>query len=148
MHKALDDLLGGLGLSGNEYAPPWGLASQRHFASIAKKYGCQFPPSFISYQIEYADKIPGPNELGWAHPKSDTWCNLAKMIEYARGWGVPDYLLPFAHDEGNFYCFDTRSPLPGGEYPVVFWDHDESDVLNVRHYQWPNFVSWLKDKQR
>ena len=35
--------------------------------------------------------------------------------------GVPAQLAPFWSDEGNFTCFDTGSPGPGGEFPVAFW---------------------------
>jgi hypothetical protein len=36
------------------------------------------------------------------------------------------------------------TPDANGDCPVVFWDHDEQSILDVAHYKWPTFLSWLR----
>jgi hypothetical protein len=85
------------------------------------------------------------NGFGWANSELDAYMNLGFVISGARQMGVPEHLAPFRDEEGNYYCFDSTKPDASGEFPVVFWDHDEGGVLNVPHYQWRNFVEWLAD---
>jgi hypothetical protein len=38
---------------------------------------------------------------------------------------LPHFMVAFYNDGmGNQVCFDTRHPSDGGEYPIVFWDHE------------------------
>jgi hypothetical protein len=72
--------------------------------------------------------------------------SIEDAILGARQTGVPVQFAPFWSDEGNFTCFDTNAPAPGGEFPVMFWDHDASgsvgeavdfaDWLGIAYRQW------------
>ena len=84
------------------------------------------------------------NGFGWASPTLEPYMSLKGVLESADAWGVPRHLSPFHDDEGNFLSFDTRVADEQSENPVVFWDHDVQCVLEVRHYQWDNFLSWLE----
>ncbi len=79
-----------------------------------------------------------------ADPNTDAYASLEATIELGRNWGIPTYLVPFWHDEGNFYCFDTRNRSEFDESPIVFWEHDApSDNPGVTH---ESFVDWLKER--
>jgi hypothetical protein len=127
------------------FTPPWGLPTRLDFEALSKRYGCEFPPSYVSFQTEYAAKLPIPDAgFRWATPGLEPYLSLETTIVSAREWGVAHHLVPFWDDEGNFFCFDTRRPSGGGEYPVVFWDHEapeESPPPTCR-----DFVEWLSGR--
>lgn len=73
------------------------------------------------------------------------------------GSPLPAFLIAFAHDGmGNQICFDTRHPTADGEYPVVFWDHEQESEENLKLSELPaknresagiispSFAAWLK----
>jgi len=110
-----------------DYTPPWGLPTVADLESIAARYGCHFPPSYIRYCTQYASRVPVPdNAFVWASakPDQDAYASLKATLASARTWGVPDYLVPFWEDESNFLCFDSRNSDNQGEFPIVFWEHD------------------------
>jgi hypothetical protein len=46
---------------------------------------------------------------------------------------LPDFLVAFYNDGmGNQVCFDTRTRSEGGEYRVVFWDHELDSQENLQ----------------
>ena len=131
---------------GFENYPPFRMPTMEEVTQISRKYNCPFPPSFIKYQTDLGKYIADPEGLGWASPEVPAYMSLESIIKGACEceWEPDRWLVPFAEDEGNFYCFDTRFPDSEGEFPVVFWDHDEANVLNVDHLKWQNFAHWLK----
>jgi hypothetical protein len=123
-----------------DYTPPWGLPTANDFAYLAARYGCEYPPSFIRFQTCYAAVLPAPdNAFLWANRGLEPYLSIEAAIAGARRMGVPEQLAPFWSDEGNFTCFDTGSPGPGGEFPVVFWDHDAGSAVREA----VDFVQWL-----
>jgi hypothetical protein len=50
----------------------------------------------------------------------------ANKVEHAEASSpLPAFLVAFYNDGmGNQLCFDRRTRTGGGEYPVVFWDHE------------------------
>jgi SMI1-KNR4 cell-wall len=145
MDRRLEQIASALAENAVDYTPPWGLPSRTDFEALSGKYGCRFPPSFISYQTEYAARIPADNGFMWANPDLEPYLSLEDGIVHARRWGVPEHYVPFWTDEGNFLCFDTSRPSTDGEFPIVFWEHDApADDLDP---SWDGFSDWLADLQ-
>ncbi|MFK7987386.1 MAG: SMI1/KNR4 family protein [Sandaracinaceae bacterium] len=69
--------------------------------------------------------------------------------EARRKSGLPEFLVPFCQDAfGNFWCFDRRF-AEAGEYPIVFWNHEEPAALLADDPpDWVDpFSSWLEERQ-
>ena len=90
-----------------------------------------------------------PDCFGWATPNIPPFFGVACLEEILKtayfDKEINTKLIPFCCDEGNFYCLDTTKEDQRGNCPVVFWDHDEGNILEVAHYYWPSLASWLKD---
>lgn len=130
-------------------APPWGLPTAATFQSLELRYGCKFPPSYLEYCRFHAVNVPlGDNAFMWASadPKEDAYASLEAAIIGARVWRIPSHFVPFWEDEGNFYCFDTRTVSADGEFPIVFWDHDDPRGSAKAEPEFASFVEWLLDR--
>ena len=129
------------------YLPDERLPTESEIQSIEAEHGVTFPPSFKEFQLREARTTPMGSRaccgFGWANRELDPYLRLDTVLAGARESGVPEHLLAFRDDEGNFYCFDTTRPGADGELPVVFWDHDERGVLDVPHLRWESFMEWL-----
>lgn len=123
-----------------DYSPPWGLPTAEDFTYLAERYACLYPPSFVRFQTHWAAVLPPPDDaFRWANRGLEAYLSIEDAILSARQMGVPAQLTPFWSDEGNFTCFDTGSPGPGGEFPVAFWDHDAGGSVREA----VDFVEWL-----
>jgi hypothetical protein len=130
-------------------APP----TRAELERLEREQGHAYPPSFVAFQLEHSVSTPmGDNagiDFGWAHrtqPNAIRGLGVAleEIVADARMVGVDSTLLPFRADaDGNFFCFDTQCRRSDGECPVVFWDHDVAAVLDVSHYRWSDFATWL-----
>jgi hypothetical protein len=128
-----------------DYTPPWGLPTAEDFAYLARRYGCQYPSSFVHFQTRFAAVLPTPdNALRWANRGLEPYLSLEDAITAARQMKVPEQLVPFWADEGNFTCFDTGSRGPEGEFPVAFWDHDCGGSIREA----ADFIEWLGNAYR
>lgn len=111
---------------------------------LIKTYHCQFPKSFIEFQLKYCHEVPmgdyAFDGFGWANNSLEDM-SLKEVLEDFRDLGFPEYLTPFKIDNGDFWCFDTRST--NEEFPVVIWDHNANCVEKDASYQWENFIDWL-----
>lgn len=129
--------------------PPYRLPKEDDLLKITRMFNCPFPPSFVQFQTQLGSVISYPELIGWAVddiPFGFCVESLESIVETSItcSWPVARFLSPFMQDEdGNFYCFDSRNPDKNGEFPVVFWDHDEGGILEVEHYYWSCFVEWL-----
>lgn len=114
---------------------------------IRVKYTCTFPDSFVQFQLEYYDKAPmgdfAFDGFGWANKNLESYMNLEEIVKDFRESGFPDYLTPFRTDNGDYWCFDTRTPQADGETPVVIWSHNDLAIEKDSQYRWLNFVEWL-----
>jgi hypothetical protein len=123
-----------------DYTPPWGLPTAADFAYLAERYGCPYPRSFIRFQTHWAGVLPQPdNAFRWANRGLEPYLSIEDAILGARQMGAPAAFAPFWSDEGNFTGFDTGAPGPGGEFPVLFWDHDAAGSVREA----VDFVEWL-----
>ncbi len=129
-----------------DFTPPWGLPSVPSLRALERRLRVVLPPSHFAFHVQYASVLPPPSPtLFWPRPdRASGVTSIAVGFKDARDYGVPAYLLPFAGDDCNFLCFDTAVTSELGEPPVVFWDHDERDVLRCSHLSWPHFPAWLE----
>jgi hypothetical protein len=118
------------------------------FIRLTAKYGRSFPESFVAFKVNESSSTPIASSdcvgFGWANPNLEAYMSLEAIIQDAELANLPKWLSPFRIDEGNYYCFDTSNSAAHGDYPVVFWDHDENGILNAEHYKWPCFIAWLE----
>ncbi len=143
-HQELERLRAAFPELSADYSPPWGMPTVQDFEDLAVRCGGRFPASFVAFQARYAMFMPVPdNGFRWANPGLEPYLSLETTIADARHCGVPDHLLPFWTDEGNFCCFDLSRPAADGECPVVFWDHEspDGDAAPVAK----DFVAWLRE---
>jgi len=95
--------------------------------------GMRFPRSYLDFvdELRANDVSVGDTVEGFAEDVSPFW---------------PKHLVPFFHDGfGDCHCFDTRSPSPEGEYPIVCWSHELTRDENLAEAEEPpcgSFPDW------
>ncbi|MCT4622136.1 MAG: SMI1/KNR4 family protein [Schleiferiaceae bacterium] len=112
---------------------------------LIEKYHCQFPQSFIEFQLEQCIEIPmGDNAFdgfGFANTELPLNMSLEEVLKDYESLEYPDHLIPFKQDNGDFWCFDTTSLAP--EFSVVIFDHNSMAIEKDANYRWKNFIDWL-----
>jgi hypothetical protein len=69
----------------------------------------------------------GDESLGSSNIVAANWREREKSAS-----PMPSFLVAFYNDGmGNQVCFDTRRRPDGGEYPIVFWDHELGTEENL-----------------
>ena len=73
---------------------------------------------------------------------------VSEMRSYIAGM-ADGPVLPFASDwGGSYFCYDLRRGPSGGEYPVLYWNHEYSEEPDDRPLLWstfaPDFLSFVK----
>lgn len=107
------------------------LATDGQLDGIESALGVKLPKSYRAYLKQYAHRSVGTYEPFIA-------AEIVDAVRMARQVDVPDHLLPFLYDNGDYFCFDLRSTVE--EPAVVFWDHNgRSDET------WPNFAAWVEE---
>jgi hypothetical protein len=91
--------------------------------------GIRFPASFVSFMRESrAMQLPLCAEFYWIGEEGLGTSNILAANRREREESsspLPAFLVAFYNDGmGNQVCFDTRHRSEGGEYPIVFWDHE------------------------
>lgn len=112
-----------------------------------EKYGLQMPDDFKKFICQYNGIELFSDEVYGFYPDKPLSIESVYYREHFEV-AIPlfDYLVPFSPDGGgNFYCFDTRTHLPEGSCPVVFWvsnylysKDDMPEIVNA------SFVDWFK----
>lgn len=119
---------------------------------ITEKYNCKFSPSFYNFQIEYCHCMTMDdndfNGFGWANRELEPNMNLEKLVQEYRELKLPDYLTPFKHVNGDFWCFDNRTLINLIEYPVVIWRHRLNDIEQDKDLQWDDFYEWVERSKK
>lgn len=113
--------------------------------NLTQKYGVKFPKSYVDFQLIYCHKMPMGDlafvGFGWANKNLDDYLNLENIVKEAKELNLPAYLTPFKYENGDFWCFDTRTGED--EFEVVIWDHNANDIDNDPDFKWQNFIEWL-----
>lgn len=130
--------------------PDWGGALPEKFEiiekdliGIMKEFKCEYPKDFIDFQLSLCRITPmgdfAWDGFGWANDSFSPYMSLREVVKDARSIGVPDFLAPFRSDNGDYFCFDTRS----GSERIVIWDHNSYSIDERKEYIWKNFEDWL-----
>ncbi|MFT5699398.1 MAG: cell wall assembly regulator SMI1 [Desulforhopalus sp.] len=117
-----------------------------------KKLKISFPKSYILF-LRQAGACPLIfDEVFWVGSEGETYRDIVRSKEEEKDEECfQDFLIPFYADGyGNYVCFDTREDK-GGEYLIVFWDHElqlsepsEDDLEVVAN----NFAAWFLEEVR
>src|SRR5882672_834940 len=126
----LSKIFGGSGKPRTELftAPP--PPSQTALAEAEKTLKLTFPSSFTQFmnttrevQLPLCARFYWVGTVAGAGPDDIVRANRVEHEEASSP--LPDFLVAFYNDGmGNQVCFDTRRRTEGGEYPIVFWDHE------------------------
>lgn len=121
----------------NESVPsPIALATLDEVDAVEKLLNIHFPPSYKRYLLEYSDVNFGVFEL-YNLRQDGSYLDIVLGIREAReAYDLPNYLIPFLHDNSNYFCFDKTSKGP--EYNVVYWAHN-----GLTNEKWDNFLDWV-----
>ena len=116
----------------NEPVPrPLSLPNEIEVKKWETELGILLPVDYRTYLLKASDVVLGSIEPGTiGDPLSHT--HLPKIIQSARTYGVPENLLPFCEDNGDFYCLTSH-----GE--IVFWSHN-----GISDESWPNLADWIE----
>ncbi len=113
------------------------LPTEQQVRETEAALGVTFPPSYREYQLHYSNVTFGTFDLYWLHQEGSYLDLLEGVREAREDMELPEHLLPFLQDDGDYYCFDLSSPGP--EYKVVLWSHD-----GTTDESWRDFPTWVE----
>lgn len=98
-----------------------------------------FPPTYRTFLLEYSNISFGTFEMLRVNPsEEDSYLSIQNVVADARRYyHLPESLLPFLEDNGDYYCFNLESHAP--ECQVVYWSHD-----GLTNEKWLNFLDWVE----
>lgn len=112
---------------------------------LIEKYNCNYPQSFIEFQLKYCLEIPlgefAFEGLGFANNDLNPNMKLEEVLVDYQELEFPDYLTPFRYENGDYWCFDNRGNKK--EFPVVIYDHNSNSIESNPEYKWDNFIDWI-----
>jgi hypothetical protein len=112
----------------SSFRPP----TEVEIAAAQKRLGVLFHPDYLAfisggYDVGSSTLKPALIVPGIPH------LDLFKIAQVAwEKWGVPRHMLPFIHDNADYYCL-----TPDGE--VVYWSHD-----GPTDEKWPSIEAWRR----
>ncbi|MDB5197374.1 MAG: hypothetical protein JWP88_1745 [Flaviaesturariibacter sp.] len=115
---------------------PARLPLEEDVRNAEEELGVKFPPSYIKFQLEYSNLSYGTFEP-YLLSEGGSYLDLINAVKEARVFGLPDHLLPFLADNGDYYCFDLTTNAP--EYTVRYWSHD-----GTTDESWEGFLDWVE----
>lgn len=116
----------------NEPVPtPMRLPGNSELETLERQTGVTFPPDLRQYLLEASDIV-----LGTLEPitvtDTDNHTYFPTVLEDARDASVPDTLIPFCEDNGDYFCLDASGI-------VRFWSHD-----GPTDESWPSLAAWIE----
>ncbi|WP_339674355.1 SMI1/KNR4 family protein [Dasania marina] len=109
------------------------LPTEDEVCQIEKELGLNFHPDYKTYLLKASDVVFGALEPALITiPNSHTY--LPEVVKSARAIGVPNNLLPFCQDNGDYFCLNDQGK-------VIYWSHN-----GATDESWPNLASWLKEE--
>jgi hypothetical protein len=133
----LSKIFGGSGKPRTELfkAPP--PPTEAAVAEAERSLNLTFPATFTSFMSTCREmRLPLSARFYWigtaGNPGTDDIVNANRVEHEESSSPLPGFLVAFYNDGmGNQICFDTRCRSEGGEYPVVFWDHELDSQENL-----------------
>ena len=118
----------------------WVLPSMEEISFVEETLNIKYPKSYINFLTGYSNISFGFFEnLKMNIVEDFEWLYAVNVINDA--WdinNVPKHLIPFVQDNGNYYCFDSRTGNDG-EYPIKYWSHNRTT-----DEKWDNFMDWVE----
>lgn len=115
---------------------PSKLPSERDVKLVEDKLGVKFPPSYVKFLLKYSDVNVGTFEP-YSVFQDNSYLDIIEGITNAReAYDLPENLIPFLEDNGNYYCFDLDSKGP--EHSIVFWS-----PYGISSEKWNSFLDWI-----
>ncbi len=109
------------------------LPDDKLIAEYEQELGVEFSGDYKYFLKTASDSMFAGKSCLRLTPTRDHTHDLSKEVVRAREVGLPEELLPFCEDNGNYYCFDSDGK-------VVYWSHDGTD-----RESWPNLGSWITE---
>ncbi len=110
MINQLSDVLSELRNRTQTVPKPPTLPTTEQVDLIEDALGASLPPDLRNYLLNASDVVFGALEPATAvNPTWQTY--LLNIVDTGRAYGVPDELLPFCEDNGDFYCFDMNERI-------------------------------------
>ena len=117
----------------NEEVPrPMRLPSEEEVRALEATIGTTLHPDYVRYLLEASDVVFRTLEPATI-TIPDSYRYLPSVIADARSAGVPEELLPFCEDNGDFFCLTQD----GG---VRFWSHDGGTAES-----WGSLGEWIQE---
>ncbi|MBC8163129.1 MAG: SMI1/KNR4 family protein [Roseiflexaceae bacterium] len=110
---------------------PARLPTEEEVRAAEQQLNINFHPDFRQYLLTASGITYGAYEPGQVTPEA----GHSGLVGLARrGWaaGVPDPLLPFCEDNGDYFCLTADGR-------VLYWSHNG---LSEEH--WPNLAAWIE----
>ena len=124
-------------------------ATSEELSAAEEALGCRFPASYGWFQREFGYFPNGPLDIYSVRGAEPPSVNIVGInVEVRDGYlPLPPHLILFSDSGGSdFYCFDT-SALERGECPIVWWDHEGSEVRPPELVA-PSFLDWIEAELR
>lgn len=125
-------------------------ATPEHISAAQQALGCQFPDSYVWFQLEFGDVANSPLDIYSVRPIEPPNQNIVAInLEERREAhpALPVHLIAFSDSGGgDFVCFDT-SAMKDSETPIVWWDH-EGDEDQVPEAAAASFLDWIEAELR
>lgn len=117
----------------NESVPkPLALPDKADVDEMESDLGVTFPQDYRTYLVTASDVVLGTLEPATiVDPDAHTY--LPAVVADARDVGLPDELLPFCEDNGNYYCFNA-------DEEVELWSHD-----GEAEEKWADLADWITE---
>jgi hypothetical protein len=94
------------------------LPTAKEVEEAERALAIRFHPDYRRFQLEVGNITSGVLEPAVVLPDISPYLDLRKTARDAWRLGVPKDVLPFCHDNGNYYFIDQDGV-------VGFWDHDD-----------------------
>ncbi len=123
----------------NEPVPiPAKLPTEQEVDQLEAKLGVKLAPSYREYLLHYSDVNVGTFEPYWVYRDGSYLDLIQGILEARQDPNFPRHYMPFLCDNGDYYCFDLKSPGP--EYQVVYWSHN-----GPTQESWRDFPTWVEE---
>ena len=117
----------------NEAVPnPLRLPTDDEVREMEAQTGIAFHPDLRYYLLEASDVVFSTLEpITVSDPNAHT--HFPRVLESARGYGIPTDLVPICEDNADFFCID-------GSGRIIFWDHNGSTEVS-----WSSLAEWISE---